>query len=314
MPNRRFMLGSLLAAVAAPSRAWAQSPAPPAHIRVAITSADQFAEAYYARDAGFFSKAGLDVEIVGMSTGGQIATAVASGAVDMGMSNTGQLANAIVHGAPFVIVASGGLYSSAAPATALVVAKNSAAHAARDLEGKTVSVTALRDITQIGPTAWMTRNGADATKAKFVEIPFSEVSAALDRGTIDAGMLAEPWLSTGIAAGTIRVLAYVFTDIAPTFVLSPWFATADYYRQNSDLVRRFTRALYDSARWSNAHHPETAAILAKYGKFDPIALQRMNRSIFATSLDLAQLQPALTVMYKYGAIDKPLQADAIVAK
>jgi hypothetical protein len=40
----------------------------------------------------------------------------------------------------------------------------------------------------------------------------------------------------------------------------------------------------------------------------------MNRAPFATSLDLAQLQPVLTMMYKYGAIDKPLQADAIVAK
>jgi NitT/TauT family transport system substrate-binding protein len=229
------------------------------------------------------------------------------------MSNTGQLANAIAHGAPFVIVASGGLYNTAAPASALVVAKDSPLRTAHDLEGKTCSVTALKDITQIGPTAWMQRNGADSSKTRFVEIPFAEVAAALDRGTIDAGMLAEPWLSSANGT-TVRVLGYVFDAIAPVFVLSPWFSTADYYRQNIDLVRRFARAIYDTARWANGHHPETAAILAKYAKVDLAVLQRMNRSQFATSLDPAQLQPILTMMYKYGAIDKPLAAEAIVAK
>ncbi len=315
MPNRRLLLSSLLAVAAAPlmpSPAGSQS-VPPTKIRIAVTSADQFAEAYYAQDAGFFSRAALDVEIVGMTTGGAISTAVASGAVDMGMSNTAQLVNAIVHGAPFVVVGGGGFYTSTAPATVLVVAKKSPIRAARDLEGKTCSATALKDITQIAPTAWMQRNGADPSKTRFVEIPFAEVPAALERGTIDAGMLAEPWLSAANGT-TVRVLAPVYSEIAPIFMLSPWFSTADFYRQNTDLVQRFTRTIYDSARWSNSHHSETAAILAKYGKFDVAVLGHMNRAIFATSLDPAQLQPVLTMMYKFGAIDKPLQANTILAK
>jgi NitT/TauT family transport system substrate-binding protein len=221
--------------------------------------------------------------------------------------------NAIVHGAPFVVIAGGGMYSSAAPGTALVVAKDSPIRTAHDLEGKTCSVTALKDITQIAPTAWMQRNGADPTKTKFVEIPFAEVPAAIARGTIDAGMLAEPWLS--VANGTtVRVLNYTYSEIGSYYCLAPWFATTDYYRQNADLVHRFTSTIYDAARWANSHHPETAVILTKYSKFELAQLQHMNRALFATSLDLAQLQPVLTMMYKYGAIDKPLQADAIVAK
>jgi NitT/TauT family transport system substrate-binding protein len=315
MPNRRIVLGSLLAAASAPlfpSAVRAQSPAL-SKIRIGITSADTFAEAYYAQDAGFFTKAGLDVEINGMATGGQISTAVAGGAVDLGMSNTAQLANAIVHGAPFVIVGAGGMYLNTAPASGLVVAKDSPLRTAHDLEGKTCSVTALKDITQIGPEAWMQHNGADYTKTKFVEIPFAEVAPALDHGIIDAAMLGEPWLSAANGT-TVRVLAWAFTDIAPTFVLSPWFSTVDYYRQNADLVRRFMRAIYDTARWANGHHRETAAILAKYAKLDVARLQRMNRAEFATSLDPSQLQPVFNMMYKFGAIAKPLQAEAVIAK
>jgi len=315
MPDRRFVLQSFLAAAAAPLlpvAAGAQT-GPLPHIRIAITSADNFAEGYFAQDAGFFAKAGLDVEIVGMTTGAQISAAVAGGAIDIGMSNTVQLVNAMTHGAPFVIVGSGGLYSNAAPNSALVVAKDSLLRTARDLEGKTVAVTALKDLTQIGPAAWMLHNGADPTKTRFVEIPFVEVPAALERGTVDAGMLAEPWLTA--ANGTaVRVFAHVFSDIAPYFVLSPWFSTTDYYRANTDLVRRFTRVMYDTARWANAHHTETAAILAKYAKIDISVIGRMQRSAFATSFDPSQFQPVLTAMYKFGAIDKPLQADAILAK
>jgi NitT/TauT family transport system substrate-binding protein len=83
--------------------------------------------------------------------------------------------------------------------------------------GVSCSVTALKDITQIAPTAWMRRNGADPSKTRFVEIPFAELPAALDRGTIDAGMLAEPWLSTANGT-TVRVLAPVYSEIAPTFM------------------------------------------------------------------------------------------------
>jgi NitT/TauT family transport system substrate-binding protein len=315
MPNRRFVLRSLAAAAAAPlvpAAIGAQTTTPP-RIRIAITSADNFAEGYYAQDAGFFAKAGLDVEVVGMTTGAQISAAVAGGAIDIGMTNTVQLVNAITHGAPFVIVAAGSIYSNAIPSSALAVAKDSPLRTARDLEGKTCAVTALKDLTQIGPAFWMQHNGADPSKTRFIEIPFAEVAAALDRGTIDAGMLAEPWLSAANGT-TVRVFARVFSDIAPYFVLSPWFSTAGYYRANTDLVRRFSRVIYDTARWANTHHRETAPILAKYSKIDPAVLERMSRSAFATSLDPAQFQPVLTAMYKFGAIDKPLQAETLFAK
>jgi NitT/TauT family transport system substrate-binding protein len=315
MPNRRFVLRSLAAAATAPlvPLAGSAQTSPPAKIRIAITSADNFAEGYYAQDAGFFAKAGLDVEVTGMTTGAQISAAVAGGAIDIGMSNTVQLVNAMSHGAPFVIVAAGSVYSNALPSSALAVAKDSPLRTARDLEGKTCSVTALKDLTQIGPALWMQHNGADPTKTRFIELPFSEVAAALDRGTIDAGMLAEPWLSA-VNGTTVRVFARVFGDIAPFFVLSPWFTTVDYYRANTDLVRRFSRVVYDTARWANTHHRESAVILARYSKIDPAVLDRMSRSTFATSLDPAQFQPVLTAMYKFGAIDKPLQAETLFAK
>ena len=90
-------------------------------IRVGVTSSDAFAEAYYAAQLGLFKKAGLNVEITPFTTGAAVATGVASGAVDIGVSNVGLLGWAIGHGTPFVFIAGGALYTSAASITSLCV-------------------------------------------------------------------------------------------------------------------------------------------------------------------------------------------------
>lgn len=312
MPNRRTLLASMAllpAAWAAIARPGGAQTVPGASLRIGVAGTDSFAEGYYAQDMGFFKTAGLNVEIVPITSGAQIAAAVAGGALDIGISNTVQLANAIAHGAPFVIIVGGGL-SDAAPA--LVVAKNSPLKSAKDLEGKTVGVEALKDLTQIAPSAWMEQNGADLRKVRFIEIHFPEVSAALDRGTIDAGMLAEPFLSAANGT-TVRILANVCSSIAPAFFISAWFSTRDYFAKNAELVKRFVATINDTARWSNAHRDQTAEILAKHSKINLATIKAMPRCSFAGSLEPRYLQPLLTQLYKYHAIDKPLDMADVVA-
>src|ERR1700722_12577572 len=102
-------------------------------LRVGATANDTYAEAYYAQDQGFFTNAGLTVELTTFPNGAAISAGVAGGALDVGVSNPVQLANAIVHGVPFVYIAGGALNSTAAPTALLCVAANSPIKTARDL-------------------------------------------------------------------------------------------------------------------------------------------------------------------------------------
>jgi NitT/TauT family transport system substrate-binding protein len=313
MLNRRTALTSMAllpAAIAANALSSSAQTGPGSStLRVGVVGTDSFAEGYYAQDMGFFKSGGLSVELVPITTGAQVAAAVAGGAIDIGVSNTLELANAIAHAVPFVIIAGGGL-SDAAPA--LVVAKSSLLKSAKDLEGKTVAVQALKDLTQIAPSAWMEQNGADFRKIRFIEIHFPEMSAALERGTVDAAVLAEPYLSAANGT-TVRVLAKVFNSIAPLFLMSAWFSSRDYFAKNTDVVKRFVAVMSDTARWANEHHDLSADILAKYTKIDLATIKTMPRTSYALSPEPRFIQPLLTQLYKFHAIAKPLTVADVVA-
>ena len=283
-----------------------------ASIHVAVVPSEGAAEVFYAKDMGFFTKAGLNIDMTSFASGAQILTAAGGNAVDIGLSNTANLANAIAHGAPFTIIAGAGLYTAAHPTVELMVPLNSPLRTAKDLVGKTISVTALKDLTEVGTRAWLRRNGVDPNTVKFVELPMAQMPAGLDRGTFDAGIVAEPFLS-GVRK-TLRVLGSPYDAIGPQFLIANWFSSTDYVKKNPDIIKRFVAATYETARWANANHAASGKILAKWGKMDPALFDTMTRCEYATSLDPKYIDPVLDAMYRYEAIDKHLTTADLVTK
>src|ERR1700744_5643596 len=87
----------------------------PVKLRVGSVAADTYAGGYYALDLGLFDKAGLSVEITPFTNGAAMAAAAAGGRNHIGVGDATELANGIARGLPFVLIAGGGVYSSAAP-------------------------------------------------------------------------------------------------------------------------------------------------------------------------------------------------------
>lgn len=312
MIDRRRALG-LLGAAAAADAICGPASADQLPVRMGVGSADTFAEGYYATDMGFFAKAGLDADLTIMPTGAQIVTAAGANAIDVGISNTVNLANAIAHGAPFTIIAGAGLYTAARPTTVLAVGINSPLHAPSDLVGKTVAVTALKDLTEVGTRAWLSKNGVDPNGVKFVELSMSQMAAGLDRATFDAAIIGEPYLSAA-RGKTIRVLANVYDTIGPQFLIADWFAGKDYVKSHPEVIRRVVSAVTETARWANANQAASGKILAKWAKMDESIFTTMTRCEYATSLDPKYLDPVLDAMYRYDAIDRRLTTADIVTR
>ncbi len=296
------------ASIAMPAVVRAQA----APLRVSVATADAYAEGYFAADQGFFTQAQLNVALSMVGSGANSATMVAAGALDVGISNTANLALSITHGAPFKIIAGGGLFTAKRPTTAVVTGIDSPVKSPHDLIGKTIAVTALKDLTEVGVRVWLDHNGVDSRTVKFVETPMGLMTAALSRGTFDAALVGEPYLSDGVGK-TMRVVGDAYATIAPQFLIANWFVTTDFLKANLPLVKRFVATIYDTARWANTHEVEAGQILGKYSKMDPATLTRMTRCIYATSLEPRYLDSVLSVMYKYGALDKRLTSGDLVA-
>ena len=304
----RWIAGLAVAFCARPRAGRAQTAA----IRVGGLASDTFAMAYYARDMGFFTRAGLNVELLPFNNGSTQAAAAAGGALDVGIGEATELANGAARGLPFAIIAGGSMYQTSAPTTLLCVAKNSPLRAAKDFEGQTIAVPALVALTATAVRAWLAQNGADLGKVRFIEMPLPQMADAIARGTIGAAHLGEPQLTAGSAL--LQPIAKCYDAIAPQFILSDWFTTRDWIARNPETAKRFVSVAYETARWANANRDESLAILAKAAKYNLDVVRSMRRASYATSLDARLIQPVLDAGLKYKALERPFNANDLIVR
>jgi NitT/TauT family transport system substrate-binding protein len=294
-------------AVAVPRVAQAQSLP---QIRALYEPIDTATAIFAARDMGFFSKAGVSVDLQPMNTGSAMIASAVSGSADVVLPNVLSLAEAIEKGVPVQVVASNVVYSAKAPSTLLMVDNASTITTAADLNGKTVAVNVLNGLAWIAARSWIDKNGGDSKSVHFVEIPFPTMPEALHAHRVDAAVIAEPALS--ISRPNSRVLAPVYSAIAPAFPIDAWTAPASWVAANREAVRRFASAMHDACVWANANHDRSAEITASFMKLDAATIRGRARALFAEARGFDAAQPLLDAGISYGVL-KPVRARDLVA-
>jgi NitT/TauT family transport system substrate-binding protein len=289
-----LLAAGLFAAASSPSRAQA-----PAKLRIGVSPIEPSAEIYYAKDMGFFAKAALDVDIASMQGSSLIVSAIVGGTLDIGFDTLDVLAIQHLRGIPLVIIAPSHDYLS--PVTtrtqALVVPANSPLQQAKDLNGKTIAVSTLHSLADLGARVWIDQNGGDSSSVKFTEVPFPAIPAALDAGRVDAAWVVEPFIT--VASKTNRVLFYGFDGIAKHFIVGAWVATREWANDHPDLVSRFAAVIHDTAVWANKNPRQSGDILAKYDKIEPAVIAAMARNHYAEQISPALMQPLIDSAAKY---------------
>jgi NitT/TauT family transport system substrate-binding protein len=269
-------------------------------VRVATIPLENSAQAFYAKEMGFFAKEGLDVEMTSIQSGSAVAAAVVSNAVDVGFASIIPLAIAHNKNIPFVLIAPGAEWTQAARNDALFVPSNSTARSAKDLNGKTVACAGLGTLTEYAARAWISQNGGDLSSVKFLEMGYSAMPAALSAGRIDAALVNEPYL--GAAKKDSRLLSYPFDAVSKQFLIGGWFATSQWASDHPDVVKRFAAAMREAALFANtrANDAKSGEILSTYTKIDPAVIAAMVRVHFAETLSPAAVQPQVDTAAKYG--------------
>ena len=306
--NRQNALGILGAGLATASLAVPARAA--TSLRLATLPIDGTALAYYAKDLGYFQDAGLDVTIESITNGAAITAAVLANSLDIGWSNTISLAAAYKRGLPVVIIGAGGIATTGNLATQLMVRKDSPIRTATDLTGKVIGCTGLANVGQYAPELWIDKNGGKSSAVKFVEVPLPEIPAALQQNRIDAGWLAEPFVT--LAEPFARTLATCFDDVSPRWMLGAWFTTRGWASAHKDVVDAFRAVMTKTAIWANANQAQSALILAKYANLDPNLLKKMHRITYGTRPEAAEIQPVIELSVRYGAIAASFSAQELI--
>lgn len=288
-----------LGASALPRRASAQTMTP---LIVAAIPSDIAGEAYYAADTGIFRKHGIEAKFEPFTNGASISAAIAGGAADVGYSNVISLATAHQRGLPFTILQPANLHVQSAPTAGILgVKKTSSIVRAKDLEGKVVAVIGLNNIAHIAARAWIDKNGGDSSTVRFVELPFSEMSAALQQGRVDAASMDATGDPTfGKPEDPLRRIGSAFDAVAPRFAPSVWFSTTDWVGKHAQAARAFVEAMRETALWANTHRRESAAILAKYLRQTPEAIEGIVRATYGERVTPELIQPNIDAAARYG--------------
>ena len=306
--QRSRLLGLLAAApLAVPGTVSAQTRT----IRYGSAINDSYAQAFFAADQGFFTKAALDVDVQTFANAPAIVQAVIGNALDVGTADPIQLGNAFNHGIPLAFFAGGGLYRSSAPTTMLSASTTGSIRSIKDLAGQSIAIIALSSTGATALRVLLQQNGVDPAQVKFFELPFASMAAALQRGTVSAALIAEPFLSQEKAS--LRFIGDPQSVIGKEFYVAATFATRSWLTQNRQLAQTLTQTLYATARWSNTHHDDSAVILSKYTKLDIATIRAMTRVAYATSLEPRLIQPVLDFAYKVGSLSTPVKATDIIA-
>jgi len=300
-------IAALLAAGAGVPRV-ARADVTPLHLGTMPT--DGSAQAFYGIDKNFFKDAGFDVDLQILNNTSSLASAVASGALEIGFGSVVPLAQAHLRGLEFRVIAPAAIYDGSTPTNVIMVAKNAPFKSAKDLNGQIVAVNGLRDLTQYEMQAWIDKNGGDLTTIKIIETPFSEMATALAAGRVAAAILAEPYTTAALAQA--RVVGNAAEAVAHRFMVTGWFAQASWLEKNPDAGRRVQAALLQAAKYGNANHLETEAIITHYTKITPDVATKMIRSVYGdTKPTPALIQPVLDLVTKYGAMPPVAASDLI---
>jgi len=285
-------------------------------IKVAAIPGDISAQVWYAQDLGYFRQVGLNVEVTPITNGGAISAAVASRAVDIGYSNFITIAVAHERGIPFEVIAPANLHIASAPTAALLCVQASPPiRTGKDLEGKTVAVSGLNNIIHFAIRAWIDSHDGDSSKVRFVELPLTEMAAAIRAGRVDAAgldALGDPNL--GKPGDSLRLLASAMNAVSPNFLPSVWFTTRDWIEAHPDETKKFIAVMRKAAVWANSHHRESAEILARHTRLTVEQLERITRVTYGTVLNGALLQPNIDVAVKYGALKRNFPADELISR
>jgi NitT/TauT family transport system substrate-binding protein len=311
--KRSTMIAAGAAALAAP--AFAAGAQTLESVRFGAVPVEEAALTFYAKEKGFFAAAGLNVDLQILPNGGSVTQAILGNALDVGVTNSGSISSAHAHGVPIYLVACGATYSPQSPIAHLCVGKTTGVKTARDLSGKTIAVSTLRDMIQASALAWIDKNGGDAKSVNFVELPPPQQGAAIVAKRIDGAVIVEPFF-TG-AKNDVLYLGPVYSSVNDDkpFQTLGIAGSKTWVDANPATARKVASAIHAAARWANnaKNHAAAATILAQYTKVDPAVINAYPRLAFAERNSAGLVQPVVDLLAKYQIIAKGFPAGELFA-
>ncbi|MQR00466.1 taurine ABC transporter substrate-binding protein [Glaciimonas soli] len=187
-------------------------------------------------DGAYEKATGWKINWKKFDSGADVITAVASGDIQVGYLGSSPLAAAATRELPIETIL---IAAQIGQAEALVVRNGSGITKAQDLIGKKIAVPFV-STTHYSLLAALKHWGIDPNKVQILNLRPQEITAAWQRGDIDAAYVWDPALGKAKETGKILTSsAEVAKWGAPTF--DAWIVRKDFAQKNPDFVTEFVK-------------------------------------------------------------------------
>jgi NitT/TauT family transport system substrate-binding protein len=281
-------------------------------ITVGTLPIDDVAPIHLAIEEGYFADEGLTVEVEVTQGGAAAIPALISGDLDIAYGAWPSFLRANAEGLALRAVADG---TRARPGfTELLAMPGSGLEGdPAGLAGRRIAVNTLGNIGELAVRAALVRSGLPADAAELIEIPFPEMTVALERGDVDVIWASEPAATLARDALGAVLVTDSYVEEMEAFPVAGYQATADFVAANPRTVAAFTRALERAVR-RLTEDPGLAATLApSFTNLEPDLAERVAMPEFRARLDVADLARVQERLLEFGMLEAPLDLDALVA-
>lgn len=182
----------------------------------------------------------------------------------------------------------------------------------QDLVGKKLAVNTLNNTGDLSIKSVLKEQGVDPAQVEFIEMPFPDMSAALERGAIDAAWVVEPFQTQMTEAGMTKLFSN-FSGRTATAPLAGVGMTAQFVEDNPNTVAGFARAM-EKANADLARDPEVVReMVPTYSQTSPEVAAKMSLPVWEPGFPTAEkIQVWNDVMVDLGSLQQPVDLTEMI--
>lgn len=282
-------------------------------VDVGVIASTDVAPLYLGVEQGFFEEEGLELNITQAQGGAAIVPSVVSGEMEFGFSNVTSLIVARSQGLPLQIIANANNSTGVQGEdfADVLVRQDSDIQDAADLEGRTVGVNTLNNISDTTIRAAIEAQGGNADDVDFVEVPLPDMPAALERGEVDAIGAIEPFRTIAMQDGARSAVSnYAFP--IDNLTVAVYFTTEDVMAQEPEMVESFQAAIERSLEYAQENPDEVRSILPTYTQLDEELIDQLVLPAYPTEVNRESVQELADLALEHGLIEEQPDLDQLL--
>lgn len=211
-------------------------------------------------------------------------------------------------GLPITVIAGEALVAD----SRLIASKN--VSSPKDLEGKTVGAPTLAGNIHLSTLRYLSDQGVDISKVKFVQVPSPNMVDQLKSGLVDAVELQEPYLQIALDEGYVDLGRAMAEAVGKDTMTTFWIANKDWATANPEVVQKYNDALDESYAWIKDNQDDARALLQKFSGMSPELVSKVTLTQFQTKVPKNTMELWGKLMEEQGSFQPTIDYSDLIFK